>query len=179
MYIQLNFVTGCSSHLRFNIITTLASYRATFLVLYIHAGVYTLHACFGYTNQVFAVYACIIIYIFSVNQLWSLEQEPEIPGVFRIATAKVQPPLYITAPLDPKDHDLILFQARISGHGRDTQQQLWRLIPIDGTQYSRIQNYASPGKYINIPDGKSGKPLQTYKKSGDENDYYYVNLSTV
>ena len=125
-----------------------------------------------YSNQ---VCSCVYAYYNStVHQTWSLEQEPEIPGVFHIG--KANPKLYITAQVNARDNDKIFFKEKIQRTGRTVQRQLWRMIPIEGTQYSKIQNYASTGKYINIPNSLSEVALQTYQKSGDDNDYFYVNL---
>ena len=117
---------------------------------------------------------CILLLLIStVNQVWELEQVHAIPGVFRIAMTKVEPDsckLYITVPLDPQIRDNIYLQAKIQASGHDAEQQLWQFVPVEiDSQYSRIQNYASPGLYINIPNGKSGQPLHLFKHS----DYYY------
>ena len=107
-----------------------------------------------------------------------IEEINEIPGVFTIAS-KTVPTLFITAPLDPKTHDLIYLHTRIQGTGQASQQQLWRLVPGAGGSSSFIENYASGiDQVIDVQGFNSGTPLQLYprKLSDNANQAFYVDV---
>ncbi len=120
----------------------------------------------------------IIIYIYPENQQWIIsDKSTGIPGVFTIAS-KTDPSVFLTAPLDPKNEDKITLSKKIVGFGRQSQQQLWRLIPDGGGSNSVIQNYArETGLVIDIPDGNTGVPMQMYSRYGNSNQSFYIDLA--
>ena len=107
-----------------------------------------------------------------------LNEVKGLPGVFNISSKSV-PTLFITAPMDPKSHDLIYLYPKIPGTGRSSQQQLWRFVSGAGGSNSFIENYASGiDLVIDVQGFNTGTPLQLYPRKGSDNanQAFYVDL---
>ncbi len=113
------------------------------------------------------------------NQQWIIKEgDTGIPGVFTIAS-KTDPSVFLTAPLDPKNGDKITLFKKIVGFGRQSQQQMWRLIPDGGDCNSLVQNYArETGLVIDVPGGSTGVPIQMCGRAGNSNQSFYIDPAT-
>ncbi len=110
------------------------------------------------------------------NQLWVFDEGTGISGVFTIAS-KISPGLLLTAPLDPSPGSIITMSKKRLGTGRQSEQQLWRLIPSSDASNSMIQNYArESGLVIDVPCGKPGTPLQMMNKLDNQNQSFYIDI---
>ena len=98
---------------------------------------------------------------------------PSLGGVFTIRLVG-DSSLYLTAPPEPKAEDKLTLDKQLLVNGVVSPRQLWRAVPIDGTPYSHIQNYAEPsGLVIDIYGGDISKPLQLYGRGGGNNQKFF------
>ena len=64
---------------------------------------------------------------------------------------------------------------KYEGAGRNVQQQLWRLIPGGGNANSAIQSYTT-GRVMDVPDGQSGRPIQTWDNQFNGSRSFYIDI---
>ena len=117
------------------------------------------------------------ISIYAANQHWKFEPYTEVPGLFRIASAAI-PTLYLTSPPNPQNGDKLYMDEKYEGVGMNVPQQLWRFIPGGGSANSVIQGYTTNGRVIDVPNGNSGEPIQTWDNKFNNNQSFYIDIAS-
>ena len=123
-----------------------------------------------------SVSSVMSFHTFLESQRWVFDDWTGIPGVIRIAT-KSDPSLFLTCTLNANYHDIVTLEKKFVGTGRESERQLWRIVPGGGESNSVIQNYAR-GKalVLDVPWGTSAKPLQMWSLNGGSEQSFYIDI---